>query len=369
MRHTSVLLAALALAIPGFSQSQSKTLPAIADGFDGNRSTIEMFGYDAFHAQQVWDGTEIATTSALLNGLSLRSDAPNLPANAVTVNNVTVELSETTVTPFTMGTAFAGNETSIPTVVFQGSVNLPALPDQTFGPAPFSILIPFQAPFTFTTANGNLLVDVVANNPTPANRTFYSVDAAVTGGSVERYGENGELSGSDNLTQQLAGTAGYTSLVPGGSFDVTTLTNFRFTQYPGVQLLGLPLVSPVDLTPIGAPGNWAYVDALGSTPIAPTDWIQPFIGFGQFVTKTTPIPNDPAAVGAVLAAQSVLLDTANSNPFPLVTSEAGILKVGVANSEPTQMIAINDPNVAIGNFAFGSSIRGGAVMQFIGLFN
>src|SRR5690606_15803385 len=118
------------------------------------------FGVPGFRTQILIDGNAVGPTGAVLTGIRFRSDRNSMPLPGTTIPNVTVEVGETTAVLNAMQTTFAFNVSGPMTTVFSGSVVVPGGTQGHAGPQPWDIAITFTPPVAFTTANGNLLIDI-----------------------------------------------------------------------------------------------------------------------------------------------------------------------------------------------------------------
>lgn len=150
----------------------------------------------------------------------------------------------------------------------------------------------------------------------------------------------------------LALTVGGTSL---GAFDVVApvvlgigrkvdfVSELLALPLPGVLALAttaLPL--PIDLTPLGAPGNQVY---LGPEVLLPLAWTPNLLG-GQEARIGLPIPNAPALLGAPVYGQSVVLEP-GSNSLGLVTNNAVGLRLGDPNAT-APVRQVDEANATVG---------------------
>ena len=261
----SPFVAALAALSPAFAQSV--VLPASAAAAEGHQSVGLPFGAPGFRTQILVEATTIAPIGAVLTGLRFRTDRTSLPLAATTVPNVTVTVSESTQPFGAFSSTFAQNVTGVGTVVFQGTVALPGYPETFAGQLPWDIVIPFSQPFSFSVTAGNLLIDIVGNNPGGAFPSYW-LDGAEAGGAATTFGRGGDNATFDDLNLLVATGV---SLEPhlltiGNTIDfVSTLS---FTQPPGVLALSLnALPVPIDLAPIGAPTNTLYIDPQVLVPL------------------------------------------------------------------------------------------------------
>jgi hypothetical protein len=364
---TRLLLAAAiaAISVPAVAQT-FRTLPVYADVVDGHQSLGLPFGKPGFRSQILVSGVQLAATGASLNGIRFRADrwlAP--PTIGTQVPNVTVRLSHTSVVA--LSSAFAANVTGPASTVFQGTVSLPAQGIGNAGPLPWNIVIPFSQPFAFTTTAGNLLVDIVGNN-SAAGSPNYFLDAGEAGGAATQFGVSGDHPSFDNLLLFVATGNDLIArqLSPGHTIDF--ISSLFFTTAPGVLALGTtPQPVPIDLTPIGAPTNFLYLDPL---LFVPHTWTPSPIG--SHATFALVVPNNPAFVGATIYGQSAIL-VPNANPLGVITSHAVETRLGDEFEVfPMQQVDAPDPNAANGTLVgFGSATppeRGAVTIRFDGTF-
>lgn len=355
-----------ALAFPLTAQTQV-TVPANADLADGHQSHGLPFGAPGFRTQILVDAAAVASTTGVVFGLQFRVDRASAPLAQLTVPNVTISISQTTVPILGLGPTFAANVTGTPTVVYQGAVALPAQGAGLSGPLPWNVAIAFPSPYVFATAAGNLLVDIVANNA-PNAVPRYWLDAVEAGGSATGFGAPGDNPSFDQL-RVIVSTGNDlvpTLIAPGGFVDFTS--TLSFTTPPGVLALGFaPLVPPLDLGPLGAPTHTVYV-----TPLAmfAHSWTSSFIGY--YSTVSVSIPNNPAVRDVRVYGQSFLLEP-TANAAGLLASAAVETLIGDNQLPlPLQQVDALDPQAATGtvlDFGTPSNPRFGAVaIRFDGLF-
>lgn len=367
MHRTHLFRSAVVAALAATAAAQTtKSLPAHADLGDGHHAAAMPFGVPGFRTQLLLDGTALGPSGAVLTGLRLRADRGAAPQPAVTVPNVTVLVSHTSTFVGNLSGTFAGNVTGPTTTVFQGSITLPATTPGFAGPTSWDIAIPFAAPFVFTTAQGNLLVDIVANNAAQQPPVYW-LDATQGGGSATSYGTPGDDPNFDtmNLLVATGNSLEPRLLSPGHAIDFTSTRSF--TSPPGVLALGVAgLPVPLDLGPFGAPTNALYIDPL---VLAPHAWTTSFIG--RYSTFTLGVPADPLLIGERVYGQSVIFD-ASANALGLVVSNAVEMRLGdQAEALPLQQLDADDPAAATGtllDFGFGQPERGAVAILLEGVF-
>jgi hypothetical protein len=347
------LLACLGGLLPlgGLSAQSSLVLPAQAAAVDGHQMTGVTLGMVAFRTQLLVDAAAIGPNGAFLNGIRLRGDRGSAPLAAVTVPNVTVTVSHTAVGSLT--STFVNHVTGATTTVFQGAVTLPAHAGAHAGPLPFDIVLPFVQPYTFLGAQGNLLIEIVGNNPPCFGicNPVYWLDSPCAGGSSTSFGRSGMLANGDApiLYARSGGTQDPLLLTIGNTIDFTT--SLWMAPQPGLLALGLaPLPGPLDLTPLGAAGNTLWIDPIATVP---HNWVTVF-GYESSVSLA--VPNQAALIGTVVFAQSALLDPA-ANALGLVLSAALEARIGdSAEVLPVQMLEAADPLATDGGVMPGCSL-------------
>lgn len=365
--HTTrrFLFAALCAAPATLAQSQLP-LPAQANDVDGHHSLSMPFGVPGFRTQILIDADAIAPVGAVLNGIRFRADRGSAPQAAVVVPNVTVTLSHNSLGFGGLQPVFANNVTGATTPVFTGAVTLPAQVESFAGPTGWDIVVQFAQPYTFTSAQGNLLIDIVGNNPA-SQPAEYWLDALQGGGSSTIYGRAGDDPSFDflNLVVSTNGFLDPRLLSPGRTIEFSSLQSF--TQPPGFLALGFDgLPVPFDLGQIGAPTNAVYM-----TPVAtvPHSWQQSFIGW--YSTAAVPIPNDPAFVGLRLYGQSFTFSPA-ANALGLLSSAAAEVRIGDALEVfPMQQVDADDPAATTGvvvDFGFPNPEWGAVALLLEGIF-
>ena len=361
--RSAALIAALS---PALAAQTAQLLPSHADLAEGQPSLSLPFGVPGFRTQMLLDGSAVGASGAVLTGLRLRADRTSAPLAATSVPNVTVQLSHTSAFIGNMNGQFSLNVTGAVTTVFQGTVNLPAYQDGFAGPLPWDIVITFAQPFTFTTALGNLLIDITGNNA-PAGTPNYWLDAVQAGGSATPYGRAGDNPSFDflNLVCSTGGSLEPRLISPGHVIEYSS--TLSFTNPPGVLALGVAgFPAPVDLGPLGAPTHSLYIDPL---VLSLHSWQQSFIGY--YSTFLLPVPQNPLLIGERIFAQSALLDP-TANALGLLTSQAIETRIGDQSEVlPMQQLDADDPAAVTGtlvDFGFTTPSYGGVPILLEGVF-
>jgi hypothetical protein len=363
--NTRLALPLLALcAAPLTAQFQEVAIPRLAGQFEGNDISGQYpFGRTGFRTQFLVDSAVVAASGGLIGGIEFRPDSSNsIGSQAVTIPNVTIQISQTSFDPTSMSTDFATNTTGSPVTVFQGAVSLPAHSSNGFDPAPWA-RIQFQAPFGFATGNGDLLIDITAADASSVT-SGWSADSWLPGGAVLSYGTPGPLSQPDSVRLTISGngTNGrFSGIVPSGQFSI--LAQAQFNPWTGALLLALNRAAqPVDMTPFGAPGSTLEIDPISSFPYTMT----PF-GFGYRATWTLGIPGDPAISGQSLHMQPAVIDQP-ANALGIVLGSAVQVVVGDPLPHPVRQLNARDYTAPTGTYQYTSGILGGAVMRLVGNF-
>lgn len=345
-----LLLPTLAL---GLAAQSSASLPPHADLADGQYLTGLTLGSIAFRTQLLVDGTAASQTGGLLTGLRLRGDRTMVPLAAASIPNVTVTVSETTVALGAMSQTFAQNVTGATAVVFQGTVQLPAHPVGNAGALPWDIVIPFSQPFLYLAANGNLLIDIQGLNPVCFGlcNPVYWLDSAAAGGSTTQLGQPGDRPGGDAPILWLSTPSGQEPLEITIGNNVEFKTRLAGSGPPGLLALGTSAPpQPIDLGPLGAPGNLLWIDPIFTVPHA---W-NTSLGFES--TFLIGIPSQTTLIGVLLYAQSMIFDP-NANALGVVFSAAVESRIGdPADVMRVQQLDSPDPTSVDGSLILGTAL-------------
>lgn len=355
-------LAALALAPTALRAQTLIPVPGHAPDVDGHDSVALPFGAPGFRTQILVDPSRIGPTGSLIHGLRFRADRASAPLPQVTVPNVTVSISQTGVALGGLSPTFANNVTGTPTVVFQGSVTLPAQTARFAEPQGWDIVVQLPQPYVVTNSLGNLLIDIVGNNPANATPNYY-LDAMRAGGSATIYGEAGTNPSFDTLRLNVAtgNSLEPRRLSPGNAIDFNTM--LTFTSPPGMFCLATDgLTTPGDLGPLGAPTHSAYLVPVVAFAL---QWQASFIGF--YSTQTVNVPNNLALVGVRLYGQSFVVEP-SANALGVLTGPAAEVRIGDSQVPfPMQQVDAFDPAATTGtvvDFGFGNPEFGATPIGF-----
>lgn len=349
----------LGLAFLAPAAAQDKVVPVWATDTDANESSYFPFLYDKTRVQQIWDAAWVARAGALIQEIRYRRDAQDPQSfAAVTINNLTVELGETPVTPGTMSTAFAANRGSAQTTVFSGTLSLPAQPPvTTVGPWNVAIVLP--TPYFYVPGNGNLLMELVVPGQAQQKRTYlldgYDNSAS---GTATPFGATGPFANGDQVVYSASG-----GLAPGSSLFLQADNLTR--TYPTVGFIGLSNQSyngvplPLDVSPFGAPGNSLYTGLEVEFPMS-------IVRVGTVIRAivSTTLPNNPWLGGQTVFSQAYMVDPP-SNALGAVFTNAVAITLG-GGFGFTQALGASDSNAGTGWLLYGNNAQGGPIVKLVG---
>lgn len=357
----SVLLAlSTSLAAQG-----AKVVPPNLTKVEGQDSFFSPFIYDKGRFQQVWEGTAVCASAAVINQISFRRDTNRSTGAyaAIVRSNTTVSLGVTKVSPGQMTTNFNNNLGTgrLTTLVNGVNYTVPAQPAPGNGPAPFNVHYPLTSPFIYTNNAGHLLMQwVVPGNATQKDAYYLDGERRTApAGSVRSFGKFGSF-GSGEQPSFDCDPAG---LVPGGTLALSV--DGLKSKYPAYAFFGdsentwtgIPL--PLDLSVIGAQGSTLYTGRIIEIPMTVQS-----SGNGFQASMKSVLPNNQSFAGEKIYAQCWFADQ-SANGLGLVTSNA--LELTASNGQPYSRIlySANSSN-ATGNF---EAPIGGPVVRFSGSIN
>jgi hypothetical protein len=167
-----VLLLAVGLNGAAELAAQStRVVPNVNTAREGSSAARTPFSHQQGRIQWLANGAELCQTSAVLLSLEMRLDGFNFnrAGQAGTVD-VKAELYHVPFTPSTLTNVWTQNIGSATgQVVYNGTLNLPAVTQQRPLPNPFSLRIPLDRPFVYQRAQGNLLLDLQTSNGTSSD--------------------------------------------------------------------------------------------------------------------------------------------------------------------------------------------------------
>ncbi|MHC4077455.1 MAG: hypothetical protein ACYST0_03310 [Planctomycetota bacterium] len=347
--------------LSAISAQSTKVVPAANAKTEGSTASAYPFAYAFGHTQQIWSGSAVTSSVALISGISFRRDAGNVTTafSARSFTNVTMAVGTTTKSPTSMSTTYSSNITSPLTTVVSGAYSLPAQPVPTAKPAAFNVNISWKQPYVLTAAKGNLLLDITL--PGPTGKAPYFLDAEYSSGGsngvVSPFGQNGSFS----TPELFSLSADPLTLKAGGTLSV--LCGRFQSNYTGNLVVGLSNKTwttfslPLDLALIGAPKNNLYVSM---------DAQFPFNTAALTSTFKAPIPNNSIYQGLTFYLQAYYGD-AKANAAGVVATHGLALTTATGASGPeTNLVGHYDYTQAVGMFPFGTR-RGGPVTQFSGV--
>ncbi|MFK7742039.1 MAG: hypothetical protein AB8H80_17115 [Planctomycetota bacterium] len=328
MRQLSLVIAPLLITTLSLAAvGQSRVIPShttIANGCCRYRIGTDAYG---FRWQILVDAGAIAPTGGVLNGISFRSDDQELKS-AMALSNVTVSLSHSPMSTAAMSTTFASNATGPVTTVFQGSLNLPGTSTPAAGPSSWDVVVPFAAPYTFTAAQGSLLIEIVKPGLASSSTTpiGYFLDSVCGGGSAKLVGVQG-TSPSPTWSPALRVGSSYRALATGSTITFASIWGALPFIPPGPGVIGLSLnaqPTPIDLGPIGAPANLLYIDP---QVLVSHTWAIPIPIWGWIGSTSVTVPNNPLLIHTLVYGQSAGLDAA-ANAFGVLFANAVEVRIG-----------------------------------------
>ena len=367
--RTHLLLPSILLLGISLEAQSTKVVPAFALGVDGNDQSWFPFVYDKTLVQQLWDGSTICTSGAVLTQMRFRRDNGDPQVvNGYTIANLDIRLGYSAANPASMSTTFANNRAAALTTVFTGPYSPPSQPAPNGATGAFNVGWAFTAPFVYVRAQGNLLFEFeILGQATVKNR--YPVDAVRTNaaGTSTKYGISGRFGSQEAFV--LDCTSPGTSLVPGGS--ATLAVGGLKSAYPTLMVLGASrcyfapytMVLPFDLGPFNAAGNSIYAspETLTAVPI-----VAQGTTFGG--SLTLPIPAQQGLAAQSVYAQLLSIDS-SANGIGVVLSHGVQIDLG-SPVHFTQTLGASSSTQAQGFFWFGGTgDAGGPVVQFGGTFN
>lgn len=162
---------------------------------------------------------------------------------------------------------FATNRGADYSVVHNGIVNFPAQAKMPPGPTPFAYAVPLSVPFSYSSVNGDLLIEAITNGPVSnANTSLFFCDASSEGG-----GSSSRVLGSACGAGTSNDSYVYSNWGPGMLARIlqyngpSGVSSFLMIGTNSPVFGGQPL--PLDLAFIGAPGCLLQNDvALGAFP-------------------------------------------------------------------------------------------------------
>ncbi len=290
---------------------------------EGRIGTAFSAGYQReltlFDRQHLGFGTAVIEEIAWRHAATAGQPSPGHTAQVV------VRIAQTPEEPERMGYRFSGVMGPNPVEVYRGPVVLPPV-TANGAVRPFDVVIPLTTPFAFDPQRGNLAVDVEVQNPFSAGWPRDARDVRTrTNGSFQVIAAPCPNSAGFPMTQRVTAVD---NCVPGGVVQ-TFVAGTIYTAPSVVTWVGIASPSPLDLTPIGAPGCTFAVEPWAVLPAVPV--FPATTSFG-YAWAEYPIPNQPQLAGASFASQWFELDAPPNNTLGVVLSDAIEITLGVAGA-------------------------------------
>ena len=317
------LLAALPLlcAVVPLSAQATRVVPPGFEEVEGNSLSTYPLGRMTAGLQILCDPNVVAHAPGFVLEAAFRIEGSDpLATYAAYTKQYVLTAAQTTVTAAAMATdPVANHNGATPVTVFAAALNVPASAATPTGPRPFSIALPFNAPFTYDPANGGLLLTLTTNDSITPPGT-YRLDAANprndrSGGIISE-----RLLGCANaLGQSMTLAADATQLHFGGALSAT-LTSSAPGSFPlAAFLLGFQH-RVVDLGPLGMTGCSLGLDIAGVVSVPEVS--------GSYAPVTLAVPGSPALEGGALFGQVLGLAPSTGSLVGSVASNVLAMRIG-----------------------------------------
>ncbi|MBI5850037.1 MAG: hypothetical protein HZB39_03210 [Planctomycetes bacterium] len=321
MTHPLVFRLAILVpcAIPAVASAQQARVvpPGFAD-IEGNLLSTYPFGRAAGGMQFVCDPNVVASAPGLIFDVAFRVDADANTYQAYT-KQYKLTAAQTPIAAAAMTRdPVANHGGATPTVVFQTPLNVPASSPVSILPKPFSITLPFAAPFTYDPALGGLILTLTTDDAISPPGT-YRLDAASTrndraGGIVA------SLAPGCNAAGAAVSLAVDATLLHFGGTLTATITGNSPGAFPLAAFLLGATRQNVDLTPLGMTGCTLDTDILASITVLETG--------GAYAPVILPIPADPLLEGVPFFAQALGVTATPGTLAGSVTGNLVGLRIG-----------------------------------------
>ncbi len=357
MRQYQILLSCALLAT-GLSAQQTKTVPPGFGLVPGNSKLTYPFGRPTGGVQVIIDAPWITAGTATLTGMRLRPDDTTTKSYVGYTKTYKVDVATTTVSAAGMTTAASGNLAGAAvTMAFKGPLNLPSYGPAPRAPAPFSVVIPFLAPYSYDSTKGSFLFSLESTDLAPASSSWpvdsVTLSTSKIGGLATKLGD-GCSNGQDSLTLGVDTT----NLVVGNALNLNLTTTSSGAFPTGFVFMGLRPQN-LDLTVLGMAGCWLQTSTEAMV-------VAPETGTG-YPPIQVPIPNQPALEGSSLIVQALGWRTPQGSSLSgsVVTNAYGV-RVGAAAGQIVQGQCIFSKDLNSWYMAKGSVYM--PVVQLIGTF-
>ena len=369
MNRSLITVAVAATLAATLAAQVKRPLPASAPLRDGNSLSNAPFHHTRCRYQHLVPSDALTKLSvSVVRGLAMRRETGGTlggyAIKARRVPRLRIVLGHSKKTEANLDRVFANNWSDAPRTLFDKQVDLPAQP-KLRGPAPFNVRFVLTSPFIHRKQTGNLLLEIICDDPTTTRYSGYWVDAA----EVKSYGRFW-IKGTSGRT--ASGRRPLLSLdttqrnvqVPGGRLHYAV--RYLDKSYPALWWIGFSdkswgaLTLPFDLSPFGASGNKIYtgLDLAGPMQLVKS-------GNYWSAKGVLPIPKDDALGGMGFFIQAMLADPAANNMGWVFTNmmetELGGGRVFAQSQWSTDLKATS------ARYARSSRSPGGVVIQWEGV--
>ncbi len=353
--RTVPALAALLVSAAAIAQSYSVSPPAHANTQGNASNPIPFYNANARYMQIHGD---LKGTPRVMQGMSIRRGQVGTQTNATARTlDLTVLMANSNIQ--TTSTTFAANYLGTPTVVKpKGTVNFPDWTASGGTPEPWTIVIPFTAPWPYLGTNDLLWEWLVENN---------------TGSTLAYYADiySGLTGPNQDMTQATQTAIGTGCTATGQSRPMTVSAR----SYTSNALQGFYFRATGSSGPLNAPSNMMIgivnpnltVPGLCTNLYTLPMWYFPTTSHNTTGSITMPdvlVPWNPGYQGAKLYTQAISLD-AGQTGLPLALSN-GLETVIPAMTPPgsSPIVRIFDLNSATATTAIVNYYAYGLIVRF-----
>ncbi len=362
MLHSSTFASLLTAALVGLCQpitaQQQKVLPAGMGIVEGPLVYTYPFGRATGAIQLLYDADQVTLGQGVILGMHFRqSQVTATQTHPGYTKNYQVTAYTVATPAATMSADPAVNiGTATGTIVFQGPLMLPPINPLVTQPAPFSVHLPFSAPYLYDGSQGNLLLVVeTADTTTPPSN--YRIDAvnftfAATTGLSTGIDTQGCVANGSSLALAVPDAPA----IVGGTIqqDFTSSTLGAF---------------PVVLAALSLDSQFTDLGTFGMTGCSL--WLAPFefrlaaeLPAGGYPSMSWNLPNAPWIEGIALASQGFGLG-ASGLLADSVTSNAIGTRIG-GSAGPTRNMGMSFRGT--GSWSMGTNGVFMAVVNLDGVF-
>lgn len=355
--------------VAAVAAQQTKVIPHGMDFVEGPAVSTPPFSTATGGIQLLIEGSQICTSTGFVSGIRFRPSqvSGSLSSQAFTKNyqiNVytvptTAAAFEALASPYDPNAIIAG---ALPTLVFNGPVNFPAVPGvMPVAPAPFTIDFPFTAPYLYDPTQGNLLI-MLESTDTSATPGTYRIDAvqfredAITGIAAPIDTAGCVVNGAS-----LSMSIDASQVVDNGAINATVLSSPPTAFPAAVVTLGLQRLD-IDLSIVGMPGCTSRMGTFDFSQFVVAN-------AGVYPTVSWAIPGDPYLRGLPLVAQTLGLATSGLFQDSAV-SNAIAVRIGPNQVPPpiTAMYGFHTVTSTVNGWFHGTVGQITPVVQLDGIF-